>query len=130
MNNLQYDAFPINIRGLPGPASVFHSDQLPKKDQITPYRCPNAIRSINYYADYAGWWRMIMPEMLLNLSNKSIINGLTTMVMYDQFYSNVKIRLQRQATSHQLHFFNLLETFCKKTRLPHDIRDRRYHSQR
>ena len=69
-------------------------------------------RAINYYADYAGcgWWRMIAPELLINIDNKGIINGLTTMVIDPRFYQGISaVRLQRQATPTQLQFFNFLK---------------------
>lgn len=74
-------------------------------------------RSINYYADYAGcgWWRMIAPEILLNINNKSIISGLTTMVLDPRFYTGIKtVRLQRQATPVQLQFLKFLEQGAKQ----------------
>ena len=69
-------------------------------------------RAINYYADYAGcgWWRMIAPEMLMNINNKCVINGLTTMVLDPRFYAGIKaVRLQRQATPIQLEFLKFLK---------------------
>jgi hypothetical protein len=69
-------------------------------------------RAVNYYADYAGcgWWRMIAPEILLNINNKAIITGLTTMVLDPRFYAGIKaVRLQRQATPVQLQFLKFLK---------------------
>lgn len=69
-------------------------------------------RAVNYYADYAGcgWWRMIAPEVLLNINNKAVINGLTTMVLDPRFYVDIKsVRLQRQATPVQLQFLRFLD---------------------
>ena len=72
----------------------------------------NLQRAVNYYADYGGcgFWRMIFPELLLNGSQKAIINGLTTMVLDPRFYQGIKaVRLQRQATPMQLQFVNFLK---------------------
>lgn len=83
-----------------------------------PLEMPGAglARAINYYADYAGcgWWRMIAPEMLLNINNKAVISGLTTMVLDPRFYAGIKaVRLQRQATPVQLEFLKFLKMGAK-----------------
>ncbi|MDD4109999.1 MAG: glycosyltransferase [Clostridia bacterium] len=73
-------------------------------------------RAHNYYADYAGcgWWRMIAPELLLNINNKAVINGFTTMVLDPRFYAGIKsIRVQRQATPMQLEFLKFLREGSK-----------------
>ena len=75
----------------------------------------NLPRAVNYYADYGGcgWWRMIMPELMLNITQQAVINGLTTMIIdKPNFYQNVKaVRLQRQATPLQLEFVKYLKHF-------------------
>ncbi len=74
-------------------------------------------RGINYYADYGGcgWWRMIAPELLLNITQGAIINGLTTMVLDPRFYQGINaVRLQRQATPIQLDFMRFLKEGSKK----------------
>jgi hypothetical protein len=71
----------------------------------------NLPRSINYYADYGGcgFWRMIWPEFCLNAYNKSVISGLTCMVLDLRFYQGLKtIRMQRQATPVQNAFIKEL----------------------
>jgi hypothetical protein len=71
----------------------------------------NLPRSINYYADYGGcgYWRMIWPEFCLNSYNKSVISGLTCMVLDLRFYQGLKtIRMQRQATPVQNAFIKEL----------------------
>lgn len=79
----------------------------------------NAPRALNYLADYSGcgWWRLGAPEMLLNYSNKMIINSLTSMVIDSRFYTSgfTAIKLQRQATSVQKEFVKLLKTWGKYT---------------
>ena len=58
---------------------------------------------------------MISPEMLLNLNQKAIINGLTTMVIDPRFYHGIKaVKLQRQATPVQLEFVKFLKEGSKR----------------
>jgi len=93
--------------------------QISKVNKITfheppPLQIPGADlpRALNYYADHGGCgtWRMVWPELLLNAYNKAIINGLTTMVGDERFYSAYKaIRLQRQTTPYQLDFIKFLK---------------------
>jgi hypothetical protein len=53
---------------------------------------------------------MIAPELLMNINNKGVINGLTTMVLDPRFYAGIKaVRLQRQATPMQLEFLKFLK---------------------
>ncbi len=69
-------------------------------------------RAVNYYADYGGcgMWRMVWPENLLNAYNKAVVNGLTTMIVDERFYNGINaVRLQRQATPHQLEFVKYLK---------------------
>lgn len=114
--------------GLPNFGSPIQTPVRPT--QLPPLKKPgdNLNRAINYYADYGGcgWWRMIAPEMLINLDQKGIINGLTTMVGDPNFYRTMKsVRLQRQATSAQMGFVNFL-VGLKKTmniRLIYEIDD-------
>jgi len=85
-----------------------------QRRETPPLEIPGSglLRAVNYYADYAGcgWWRMIAPEMLLNINNKAVINGLTTMVLDQRFYGGIKaVRLQRQATPIQLEFVKFLK---------------------
>jgi len=97
----------------------FHAQPVITPKAPPPIEMPgaNLPRSVNYYADYAGcgWWRMIAPEMLLNMYNKSIVSGLTTMVLDPRFYAGLtSIRLQRQATPIQLQFLKFLEHGAKE----------------
>lgn len=95
--------------------------QAPTKEE--PPQLPSAglKRAVNYYADYAGcgWWRMIAPETLMNLDNKAVVNGLTTMIVDANFYQAVDaVRLQRQASPVQLKFVEFLKAASNK----HDFR--------
>jgi hypothetical protein len=98
--------------GLPPP--VYGALPIIAAKEAPPLEMPGQglSRAVNYYADYAGcgWWRMIAPEMLLNINNKAVISGLTTMVLDPRFYAGIKaVRLQRQATPVQLEFLKFLK---------------------
>lgn len=77
----------------------------------------NIPRVLQYYADYSGcgFWRMIWPEHLLNAFNHFTVHGSTVMNLDPRYYVHVKaVRIQRQATSHQLKFVQFLKKFLKK----------------
>ena len=85
-------------------------------------------RSINYLADYSGCghWRMIWPEHLLNAHQKAVIHSTTMMVLDERYYENtLSVRVQRQATDHQLKFLKLLRNFAnqKGFRIIYEIDD-------
>jgi len=85
-------------------------------------------RSINYLADYSGCghWRMIWPEHLLNAHQKAVIHSTTMMVLDERYYENtLSVRVQRQATDHQLKFVSLLRNFAnqKGFRILYEIDD-------
>lgn len=70
-------------------------------------------RSLNYYADYSGcgFWRMIWPEHAMNAYGKMVQIGSTVMTRDPNVYNGIKsIRLQRQASPHQLKFLEWLRT--------------------
>lgn len=74
-------------------------------------------RSLNYYADYSGcgFWRMIWPEHILNAHQKLTVHGSTVMNFDERYYQGVKsVRLQRQATEHQLNFVRALKQLSQK----------------
>lgn len=74
-------------------------------------------RALNYYADYSGcgFWRMIWPEHLLNAHQKMIVHGSTVMVLDPNYYRGIKaVRIQRQATAHQLQFVKHLKEISKQ----------------
>lgn len=85
-------------------------------------------RALNYYADYSGcgFWRMIWPEHVLNAHQKSIIHGSTVMCFDPNYYRGIKaVRIQRQATPHQLKFVQFLKEVSKKVgfRLIYEVDD-------
>jgi len=74
-------------------------------------------RALNYYADHGGcgYWRMGWAEYLLNVKQQASMTGLTSMVLSENFYENIKsIRFQRQATPHQREFIRALKTLAEK----------------
>jgi glycosyltransferase involved in cell wall biosynthesis len=120
MNTQQYQPVKINMLGsvlgrpIGLPPQQYGAMPILAVNEPPPLEMPGQglSRAINYYADYAGcgWWRMIAPEMLMNISNKAVICGLTTMVLDPRFYSGIKaVRLQRQATPVQLQFLKFLK---------------------
>lgn len=85
-------------------------------------------RAIQYYADYSGcgFWRMIWPEHLLNAYSHMTVHGSTVMCLDPRWYVNAKVvRIQRQATPHQLEFVKFLTEIKKQVgfRLIYEIDD-------
>lgn len=120
MNMQQYQPIKINTVGsvigrpIGLPAQQYGAMPIIAVNAPPPLEMPGQglSRAINYYADYAGcgWWRMIAPELLMNINNKAVVCGLTTMVLDPRFYSGIKaVRLQRQATPVQLQFLKFLK---------------------
>jgi hypothetical protein len=69
-------------------------------------------RVINYYADYSGcgFWRLIWPEHVMNAHQKLVVHGSTVMCFDPNYFRGVKaVRIQRQATAHQLKFVEFLK---------------------
>jgi hypothetical protein len=69
-------------------------------------------RAINYYADYGGcgYWRMIWPEYMINIYQKGIVSGGIAMILDPRYYADVRsVRVQRQATPHQVNFLKHLK---------------------
>ena len=74
-------------------------------------------RIAHYNADHSGCglWRMSWPAHLINFHNKAMITESTVMITEPRWYQNVKvIRIQRQATPHQLKFVQFLKNLQKE----------------
>jgi hypothetical protein len=74
-------------------------------------------RVLNYYADYSGcgFWRMIWPEHVLNAHQKLVVHGSTVMCFDPNYFRKIEaVRIQRQATEHQLHFVKFLKQLSKE----------------
>lgn len=106
--------------GISPQPSIQNRNNTPVNQKITPKSKPrevDMIRGLNYYADFSGcgFWRMIWPEHTLNAYQKAIIHGSTVMVSDEKYYTNVKtVRIQRQATPHQLKFVKYLKNLGEK----------------
>jgi len=69
-------------------------------------------RYINYIADYGGcgFWRILWPEVILNMKGKGFSTSLTAMVFDQNWYQDVRcVKIQRQVTSSQLQFVKHLK---------------------
>lgn len=98
----------------------------PPQDMTPPE--VNLPRAIQYYADYSGcgFWRMIWPEHLLNAYNHCTVHGSTVMCLDPRWYVKAQVvRIQRQATEHQLSFVKFLKEVQKQVgfRLVYEIDD-------
>lgn len=103
------------------------AQQTTQKVDLTPPEA-NIPRVLQYYADYSGcgFWRMIWPEHLLNAFNHYTVHGSTVMNLDPRYYIKVQaVRIQRQATSHQLEFVKFLKEVSKQIgfRLIYEIDD-------
>ena len=78
-------------------------------------------RALNFYADYSGcgFWRMIWPEHILNAYQKMVVHGSTVMTFDDKWLTtNAKsLRVQRQATPHQLEYAKFLRQIADKNNM-------------
>ena len=115
----------VGVPGLPIGMPPFldfnrlHINTIQERMVPPPLQMPGADlpRAINFAADLGGcyWWRLGMPEILLNLKQKAIIHSMTMMITdprYLQGYHTVK--LQRQATPHQLMYVKFLQDVVKQ----------------
>jgi len=68
-------------------------------------------RALNFNADYGGcgYWRMLWPEMLINMNQLAVIGSSTAMIFDQRYYSEAQtVRIQRQAVPAQLQFAKYL----------------------
>jgi len=84
--------------------------------------------AVNYYGDFGGcgWWRMQMPETMINFGKKGVITGLHKLIPDPAFYADIKtVRLQRQASPQHADFFDHLKTVSVKNgmKLVYEIDD-------
>ena len=114
-------------------ASQYTNKAVPRQLAATPAQ-PESMpdRGINYLADYSGCghWRLIWPEMILNAHNKLTMHSTTVMCLDPRYYVHCKaVRIQRQATEHQLKFTKFLKDLGKQVgfRLIYEIDDLVFH---
>lgn len=114
-------------------ASQYTNKAVPRQLVATPPQPENMPdRGINYLADYSGCghWRLIWPEMILNAHNKLTMHSTTVMCLDPRYYVHCKaVRIQRQATEHQLKFTKFLKDVGKQVgfRLIYEIDDLVFH---
>lgn len=114
-------------------ASQYTNKAVSKQLVATPPQPENMPdRGINYLADYSGCghWRLIWPEMILNAHNKLTMHSTTVMCLDPRYYVHCKaVRIQRQATEHQLKFTKFLKDVGKQVgfRLIYEIDDLVFH---
>ena len=114
-------------------ASPFGGGMFPAQQQTPQQQVPqppemNLKRVLQYYADYSGcgFWRMIWPEHLLNAHQKMTVHGSTVMNLDPNYFRGTQVvRIQRQATEHQLQFVRFLKDLSKQMgfRLIYEIDD-------
>jgi hypothetical protein len=114
----------IGIQNLPGsplglpiglPNTLYSTSN---RSSLPPPEIPgqNLKRAITYLADYGGcgYYRCLGPDFLLNLYQKAVVMESTTMILHPKFYETVEVvKLQRQATPHQLQFIKMLQEISK-----------------
>jgi hypothetical protein len=114
----------VGIQNLPGaplgmPLGVPMSLYSQKRNaDLPPPEIPgqNLKRAITYLADYGGcgYYRCMAPNFLLNLYQKAVLIESTAMILDPKFYQTVEtVKLQRQATPHQLQFIKMLKEISK-----------------
>lgn len=114
--------FPSPFSGHTPSVNIQQQNTLPPPPELSMQR------ALNYYADYSGcgFWRMIWPEHVLNAHQKITVQGSTVMCFDPNYFRNITaVRIQRQATSHQLRFIQYLKELSKehKFRIIYEIDD-------
>lgn len=84
--------------------------------------------AVNYYGDFGGcgWWRMQLPETMINFSKLGVVTGLHKLIPDEQFYHDIRsVRLQRQASPKHAEFLRHLKKISQKQgfRLIYEIDD-------
>jgi hypothetical protein len=105
----KFNTMPMGLQPQGTPAS----QAAPQKSEHSP---EDLMRVVHYNADHSGCglWRMSWPAHLINFHNKAMITESTVMITDPRWYQNVKaIRVQRQATPHQLQFIKFLKGIQK-----------------
>lgn len=105
---------PHNIHGQP----LGFTPNIQKKEKSD--RNKSIKSAVFYYGDSGGcaWWRMQLPELLLNYSKRGNIIGLNKLIPDPRFYDDVNcVRLQRQASPYHLKFYKHLKEISKKNNM-------------
>jgi len=114
MNNM------IGVNGLPMGVNPQNA-QIPQfnrpKTMAKPEKADKPNNAVNYYGDFGGcgWWRMQMPETMINYSKKGVVTGMHKLIPDPQFYADIRsVRLQRQASPQHAHFLDHIKGVSKK----------------
>lgn len=92
---------------------------IPYNERLIPIQqsVNETVKVFNFLADHGGCgcWRLIWPEMIMNLRGDLLsFNGIL-MLKDERFYSQMTtIRIQRQASPHQLEFVKFLKDVQKR----------------
>lgn len=112
-----------------GQVEIPQAQSVMTPQQGSPDDVKSLVRCVNYLADYSGCglWRMLWPEHVLNAHHRALCQSSSVMITNPEFYQNVKIiRIQRQATPHQLEFVKFLKNVIQPrfgSRLVYEIDD-------
>lgn len=112
----------LGVNGLPVGFNGSGNYHLPEFNRQNPIVQPKHIdtkpnHAINYMGDFGGcgWWRMQLPELLLNYGKYGVITSLHKLIPDEKFYSDIKtIRLQRQASPIHAEFFKHIRKIADK----------------
>jgi len=112
----------------PFTVTPFGGSMLPPQQEVPQPPEMNLKRVLQYYADYSGcgFWRMIWPEHLLNAHQLMTVHGSTVMNLDPNYFRGAQVvRIQRQATEHQLQFVKFLKDLSRQMgfRLIYEIDD-------
>ena len=100
----------LGVHGLPVGIQQQYPTPAPKVEAK-----PN--NAVQYYGDFGGcgWWRMQLPEMMMNFTKTGIITGLHKLIPEPQFYADVRsVKLQRQASPEHAEFLNYMKDVIAK----------------
>jgi hypothetical protein len=103
----------------PFPQSPFNKQE-PKKEKGNVY--------LNLIADRGGcgFWRVLWPEMLINMSGLGESTSLSKMIIHKDHFNDVKVvKIQRQAADHQKEYVQWLKSIQKDIgfKLIYDVDD-------
>lgn len=110
----------LGVLGMPETNPIFPTPQSTRPNPKNPSKGNHPFDgnvSIGYVGDYGGcgWWRMQLPQLIINYSKLGNLMLLNKLVPDPDFYCDVKtVRLQRQASPDHLKFFNHLRKIADK----------------
>ena len=113
MNVLGVNGLPIGV-GRSQTVPTFSKTNIQKNTQHQP---PKMNHAIQYFGDFGGcgWWRMHLPQTMINFAKKGVVTGLTKLIPDEHFYADVKsVRLQRQATPQHAQFVDHIKNIGTK----------------